>query len=139
MIPLWVPWVACGVLAIGGYALHERGVANLAACESRMDKFKQELATKALQQRAEVAEASAKAAHDMLVETRQVEATASNEKEKVRVVTVTLPCQQDPGIGAMFDAVDRVLGPAAGPGADQGPGRPVPLGAVPGSGAAVPR
>lgn len=139
MIPGWVPWVACGVLAIGGYAVYERGESRLTACEGRMDKFKQELATRALQQRVDVAEASAKAAREALLETRQIEATASSEKERVRVVTVTLPCQQDPGINAMFDGLDRVLDPAASTGSDQGAGRPISPGAVPRSGAAIPR
>ncbi len=139
IIPLWVPWVAAGVMAIGGFAVYERGESRLAACDARMDKFVAGLQKAALEQRVAVAEASAAAAQAALSETRQIEASASSEKERVRVVTVTLPCQNDPGINAMFDGLDRVLDPAAGPGADQGAGGRVSAGAVPRGGAPVPR
>lgn len=139
MLPTWVMPVACVGLTIGCYALYERGNSIDARCKQEMADFKADLSKKALEQRVAVAEASATAARNALTETRQVEATASSEKERVRVVTVTLPCQNDPGINAMFDGLDRVLDPAAGPGADQGAGGRVPAGAVPRGGAAVPR
>lgn len=139
ILPTWAMPVACAVLAIGCYALYERGNSIDAKCKQEMADFKADLSKKALEQRIEVAEASARAAQAALTETRQVEATASSEKEKVRVVTVTLPCQQDPGINAMFDGLDRVLDPAASPGADQGAGGRMAPGAMPRGGAAVPR
>ena len=136
VLPTWAPWVACGVLAIGGYAAYERGESRVAACEARMDKFKADLAVAALQQRVAVAEASAAAAKTALEEGRQIDATASTEKEKVRVVTVEVGCQSDRGITVMFDGLDRVLEPPAGAGAGQGAGGSGAAGAVPRAGAA---
>lgn len=137
MIPSWAPWVGCAVLAIGGYAVYERGSAQLAACEQRMADFKKDLAIAAAEQKAAVAKASAEAAQALLAESQQIKASAADEKEKVRVVTVTLPCQQDPGINAMFDAADRLLF-GAGPGAGEGVGRPAAASGVRGSGSADP-
>lgn len=133
MLPTWAPWVACGVLAIGGYAVYERSESRLAKCDQRMADFKRDLATKALELRVEVAEESAAAAKQALTEARQIEATAATEKERVRVVTVKEDCQRDPGIGAMFDAIDRLLEPPVGAGAGQGAGRSGAAGSVRGA------
>jgi DNA-binding protein YbaB len=114
-LPVWAPWALAGALAIGGFALYERGEARVQAArvetaEARkaFETYKLEQAEAVQKQAVSIMQAAADRAAVHLENVRGLVAIAETGKKEISSVVVTKDCERDALSDATAAAVQRL-------------------------------